>query len=166
MSTTGTTPVAPQHPAGTGSQRKGGHHVAWVACPRFASDASVALVSATNPWRRETPGYRLWEAVLYPLAFGPSALPGCTIQHILDAAHNVLDYPPRETQGHLRWIYTWGGAYLAVGGAQWPAMAEATAPVVVEATPVPEAAPAATPLQAIATTAKSKSRTVRASKAK
>src|SRR5215469_10113616 len=57
------TPVAPVN----GSQGKaspGGHVKAWRSQAAFSDNATIALLSTTNPWRPNTPGHAFWAKCL------------------------------------------------------------------------------------------------------
>jgi hypothetical protein len=108
------TPVAPVQGV-QGSSTPGGHYIAFRACAPFQAASTFALVSSVNPWRPATPGHKLWVQVL-------SQNPG-TIGNVLAMAQERLGFKPRETQGHLRWLHTWGGSYMVVDGQRYAAVA-------------------------------------------
>jgi len=122
--TTTTIAIAPAHPMGQGSQTKGGHHNAWRAQPKFQPSDKLSLVSTVNPWRPNSLGWSFYNAVLAPCP--------ATVSDAL-AVGKAKGYPARVVQGHLRWLYTWGGSYLAVNGSTYAAPA---APVVATVAPV------------------------------
>jgi hypothetical protein len=121
MSTTqASTPVAPVV-GSQGSSTPGGHYVAYRAQGAFALDASLKLISGSNPWRPNTPGFRFYTAVL---AKSPATV-GAAVTLGKDAG-----FKPREVQNHLRWLYTWGGSYVEIGGKVFsPPVGTAPAPV-------------------------------------
>lgn len=101
-----TVAVAPAHPEGQGKANAGGHVKAWRNQPSFAVTAKLSLVSPVNPWRPGTPGHKFW----------PVLQEAKTVQQAIDNAAKI-GLTARQVQGHLRWLYTWGGAYLQVDGA-------------------------------------------------
>lgn len=101
------TPVAPR--MGTqGSSTPGGHVQAWRAQKNFALEASFELISATNPWRAKR------SAIFFDRVLAATPAP-TTIGQVLANAEK-LGFKPGESQRHLRWLYTWGGSYIKVGG--------------------------------------------------
>jgi hypothetical protein len=112
-------PVAPAHPAGQGSAIPGGHIKAFRAQGAFAPSATLSRIVPTNPWRVGTPGARFYSEVL---AHGPA-----TVQAALDLGVKA-GFTPAMSQGHLRWLYTWAGAYLAVDGLLYGQSAPVAAP--------------------------------------
>jgi hypothetical protein len=42
-----------------------------------------------------------------------------TVQKVLDIG-TEFGFPETETLDHLRWLYTWGGSYIAVDHTQFP----------------------------------------------
>jgi hypothetical protein len=106
MSTITTTPVAPTMGA-QGKSTPGGHYSAYRAQPRFAVEATMRLISGTNPWRPNTPGHRFYTAVL---AKNPATVAAAI------ALGKDAGFKAREVQDHLRWVYTWGGSYVEIGG--------------------------------------------------
>jgi hypothetical protein len=102
------TPVAPTVGA-QGSRKPGGHYQAYKAQPAFAPTATLRLISGSNPWRPNCPGYDFYVQVL-------SQSPA-TVQAAIDmAAKAKTPQKAAEVQKHLRWLYTWGGSYLEVDG--------------------------------------------------
>ena len=126
MSTTTTqvtTPVAPAM-GPQGSSTPGGHYVAYRNQSKFDLGASLKLVSTVNPWRPNTPGHAFYVGVL---SQGPATV-GAAIE--LAKSSKPRSFKASEVQAHLRWLYTWGGAYLEVNGKLFAAPpATATAPV-------------------------------------
>lgn len=100
-------PVAPKM-GDQGTSTPGGHVTAWRAQPNFPLSASFRLISATNPWRAKR------SAVFFDKVLAANPAP-TTIGQVLAAAEK-LGYKPGESQRHLRWLYTWGGSYIEVGG--------------------------------------------------
>jgi hypothetical protein len=114
-----TTPVAPRVGA-QGTSTPGGHYVAYRNQAPFALEASLKLISGTNPWRPNTPGTRFYTAVL---AKNPATVAAAI------ALGKDAGFKAREVQNHLRWLYTWGGSYVEVGGKVYsPPVAPAPAP--------------------------------------
>jgi hypothetical protein len=114
------TPVAPVVGA-QGSSTPGGHYVAYKAQGRFDLSASLKLVSSTNPWRPNTPGFRFYQAVL---AKAPATVGAAVTLGVASG------FKAREVQNHLRWLYTWGGSYVEIGGKLFAApVAPVQAPV-------------------------------------
>jgi hypothetical protein len=103
--TTTNIPVAPAMGV-QGSKSHGGHYLAYRQCPKFDLAASLKLISQVNPWQPQSPGFRFWTEVL---AKNPA-----TVGAAIKAAEGM--FKAAEVQNHLRWLYTWGGAYLEVGG--------------------------------------------------
>ena len=109
--------VAPRQGTTGKSVKTGGHHLAFVGCASFDPKATLKLVSPNNPWRPGTLGDQFYNAVL-------SKAPATVAAAIeLGAKAKTPSYPggiPAKGQNgvmaHLRWLYTWGGAYLEVGG--------------------------------------------------
>jgi hypothetical protein len=134
VNTVTNTPVAPSHPEGQGTSTKGGHYVAFKAQGNFAPEATFERISATNPWRPNTPGFRFYAAVL---AGTPS-----TVADVL-ALGKEAGFKASDVQGHLRWLFTWGGSYIRVAGKVYAAPAgsapEVQAPVAAPALPAPAA---------------------------
>lgn len=126
MSTTtpvATTPVAPVQGQQGQVLRHGGHIVAYKAQPKFDSAATLELISGTNPWRPSTPGSDFWVKVLAKL---PTP---ATVSDAL-ALGAKAGLKPVAVQGHLRWLYTWGGSYIRVAGNVYsPPVASPVAPV-------------------------------------
>ena len=83
------------------------------AQPNFAPTAKLRLVSDENPWGYGTPGHAFYTNVI---AKNPA-----TVQEALNLAKAV---GIKDTQGHLKWRYTWDGAYLEVDGKSWGAKKE------------------------------------------
>jgi hypothetical protein len=102
------TPVAPV--VGTqGTSTPGGHYVAYKAQPIFAPTATLELISGTNPWRHNTPGFDFYTMVL--------AQKPATVQKAIElGAASKRKFTGPEVQNHLRWLYTWGGSYIRIGG--------------------------------------------------
>src|SRR5271166_7054010 len=71
------------------------------------------VVSDENPWGYGTPGHAFYTNVI---AKNPA-----TVQEALNLAKAV---GIKDTQGHLKWRYTWDGAYLEVDGKSWGAKKE------------------------------------------
>jgi hypothetical protein len=115
------TPVAPVVGA-QGSSTPGGHYVAYKAQGRFDLSASLKLVSSTNPWRPNTPGFRFYQAVL---AKAPATVGAAVTLGVASG------FKAREVQNHLRWLYTWGGSYIRIAGQVFvpPVAAPKAAPV-------------------------------------
>ena len=101
-----------------GSRRKRGeraphevsnHYRLFQAQPDFALDATFRLLSTENPWRKNCPPRRLYSLVL-------SKEPK-TVREVIEGAAQ-LGIEPRETQRHLRWLYTWieKGPQCEIGG--------------------------------------------------
>lgn len=87
----------------------GGHYAAFKACGSFALSDTLAIVAGTNnPWRPGTPGSAFYAAVL---AKSPA-----TVQAAVVLGQSALGLKPAQVQAHLRWLFTWGGAYLQVNG--------------------------------------------------
>lgn len=104
------TPVAPTVGA-QGTSTPGGHYVQYKAQSAFAPTATIELISGSNPWRPNTPGFFLWVQVL--------SQSGCnTVAKAIELAAKAKNpQKASEVQKHLRWLYTWGGSYLRVNGA-------------------------------------------------
>jgi hypothetical protein len=85
--------------------------MAYKAQAAFAPTATLELISGSNPWRPNTPGYFLWVQVL--------SQSGCrTVANAIELAAKARNpQKASEIQKHLRWLYTWGGSYLRVNGA-------------------------------------------------
>jgi hypothetical protein len=130
MSNTSVTAVAPAHPVGVGSSKKGGHVVAFRAQKAFPLDATLELISSTNPWRPNTPGNTFFEKVL-------RANPK-TVQAAVDLGKAISISEP-DVQGHLRWLFTWGGSYIKVAGQLYSAPAGAPAQAEPKAPKAPKA---------------------------
>lgn len=116
--------IAPAHPAGQGHSTQGGHVIAWRAQPRFALSDTLTLVAGTNPWRPGTPSAAFYNQVL-------AAMPaGSTVAQCLEFAKATVGNKSGRTHDQLRWLYTWGGSYLAVNGQVYnpPVAAPAPAP--------------------------------------
>lgn len=113
QNTTANTPVAPVVGV-QGKATPGGHVLAYKAQPAFGATATLQLVAGTNnPWRPGTPGHAFYVQVLAGLA------PGATVAQCIAAAATAKvpgATKAGQVQGHLRWLYTWGGAYLAIDG--------------------------------------------------
>src|SRR5271166_6649443 len=91
-----------------------GEHVeAYKAQPNFAPTAKLRLVSDENPWGYGTPGHAFYTNVI---AKNPA-----TVQEALNLAKAA---GIKDTQGHLKWLYTWDGGYLEVDGKSWDAKKE------------------------------------------
>ena len=90
-----------------GKATAGGHVTAWRLQPAFAPTSTIKLVSTVNPWRANTPGHKFYVAVL---AKNPA-----TVQAALTLGATA-GFNAAECQKHLRWLFTWGGAYLQVNG--------------------------------------------------
>lgn len=112
-----TTPVAPSHPAGQGSSTPGGHYVAYKAQPKFDLESSIKLVSSVNPWRPGTPGHVFYSKVL-------AQNPGSVAKAV--ALGETAGFKAREVQNHLRWLFTWGGSYVEIGGKLYAAPAQSS----------------------------------------
>jgi hypothetical protein len=106
MSTITTTAVAPTV-GQQGTKTHGGHYNAYRACPPFAPTATLELISGSNPWRPATPGHSFYTQVL--------AQKPATIGKALELGAKA-GFKVGEVQGHLRWLYTWGGSYIKIGG--------------------------------------------------
>jgi hypothetical protein len=106
MSTITTTAVAPTV-GQQGTKIHGGHVDAYRACPPFAPTASLELISGSNPWRPTSPGHSFYTQVL---AHKPATI-GKALELGAKAGFKV-----GEVQGHLRWLFTWGGSYIKVDG--------------------------------------------------
>lgn len=120
MTTTSTPTIAVAPTMGEqGSRKTGGHYNAYRATPVFAPTATLRLVSAVNPWRPMSPGHAFYTAVL---ANNPA-----TVSDAI-ALGAKAGLKAREVQNHLRWLYTWGGAYLEVDGKLFAAPAPVVAP--------------------------------------
>lgn len=127
MATISNTPVAPVVGVQGHKSQHGGHYLAYKGQPAFALDSTLAIVQGTNnPWRPGTPGHSFYEAVLTKKP--------ATVKAALELANSALGLKPAQAQAHLRWLYTWGGAYLQVNGALYGAQA----PVVVAQEPKAE----------------------------
>lgn len=100
-----TTPVAPAM-GEQGTSTPGGHYVAYRNQPKFDLGASLKLISQVNPWRPGTPGHRFYTMVLTK---NPA-----TVGAAVKLAEG--SFKASEVQAHLRWLYTWGGAYIEIGG--------------------------------------------------
>jgi hypothetical protein len=96
-----------------------GHYQAYKAQPAFALDATIKLVSPTNPWRgppKRCPGWHFYKKLL---SKAPATV-GATIE--LGAKAGIK---AAEVQKHLRWLYTWewGGPYIEIDGQIYAASA-------------------------------------------
>jgi hypothetical protein len=74
----------------------------------FSLEASLELISGSNPWRPGTPGSNFWSQVL---SKNPATVAAAV------AMGKDAGFKAREVQNHLRWLYTWGGSYVRIGGA-------------------------------------------------
>jgi hypothetical protein len=76
--------------------------------PDFPLNASVRLVSGTNPWRYQSLGWKFYELVL-------RGHPESTVGELckFGRPHGIGDM---ETMEHLRWLFTWGGSYVEIAG--------------------------------------------------
>jgi hypothetical protein len=101
------TPVAPRM-GDQGSSTPGGHVQAWRAQKNFDPAASFELISATNPWRAKR------SAIFFDKVLAATPAP-TTIGQVLANAEK-LGFKAGECQRHLRWLYTWGGSYIRIGG--------------------------------------------------
>jgi hypothetical protein len=146
------TPVAPSHPEGQGHATKGGHYVAFKAQGNFAPEATFEVISAVNPWRPNTPGHRFYAAIL--------ASKSATVGDVLSVGKEA-GFKASDIQGHLRWLFTWGGSYIRVAGNVYAAPAvsapEVQAPVAAPALAAP-VAPSAQAEAKVAAKAASKAR--------
>lgn len=86
-----------------------GHIKAFVTQPHFSEKSEVQLFSVINPWRPYSFGFRFHSHVLMQAHYP------ATIEEIIDIGI-AAGFSPEDTHGHLRWLYTWGGAYLIVDG--------------------------------------------------
>ena len=93
--------IAPAHPEGE-------HNEAYKKCPSFPLNVKIRLTCKINPWRRHSPGRRFFDEVL--IAKQPATV-GQAIEYAVD-----IGYTARQAMNHLRWLFTWGGAYLRVNG--------------------------------------------------
>jgi hypothetical protein len=102
------TPVAPVV-GQQGTSTPGGHYVAYKSQPVFSPEATLELISGTNPWRPNTPGFDFYTMVL--------AQKPATVQKAIElGANSKRKFTGPEVQNHLRWLYTWGGSYVRIGG--------------------------------------------------
>ena len=76
--------------------------------PDFPGEARVRLVSGTNPWRPNSLGWRFYELVL---RHHPESTVGELCR--LGIPHLIAQ---EEAMEHLRWLFTWGGSYVEIGG--------------------------------------------------
>jgi hypothetical protein len=135
MSATPNTPVAPVV-GKVGSSVKGGHIEAYRAQAKFLPSDTLRVIPGTNnPWRPGTPGHAFYTAVL---ANGPATV-GAAIEM---AAKSKPSFRAVDVQGHLRWLYTWGGAYLEVNGKLYSSEAPAAPAKAPAKGKVPAKAPA------------------------
>lgn len=126
-----TTAVAPVVGQVGHKAKHGGHYLAYKAQAAFAGSDTLAIVAGTNnPWRPGTPGHAFYSAVL-------SQAPATVADAIALGAK--AGFKASAVQGHLRWLFTWGGAYLAVNGLLYGGTVAPAAPA--PAAPAP-AAPA------------------------
>ena len=103
-----TTPIAPSHPAGTGTSQPGGHVQAFRAQPAFPVEAKLNVIGS-NMWRPGAPGHRFYAEVL---AKNPA-----TVQDAIEKAAALKEpFNAKQVQTHLRWMFTSAGAFLEVGG--------------------------------------------------
>ncbi len=100
-------PVAPRGGEAVGTSTKGQHILDYRAQPAFPVTAKLALVSTVNPWRANSPGHAFYVKVL--------ALKPATVKSAIDLGAK-MGLKAGMVQAHLRWLYTWGGAYLSVDG--------------------------------------------------
>jgi hypothetical protein len=84
------------------------HVRAWKSQEDFAWESTIRLVSGTNPWRPNSLGWPLFEYVL-------RVNPASTVGEILQIATGY-GFGYDDTMRHLRWLYTWGGAYIEIDG--------------------------------------------------
>lgn len=104
--------VAPQaHMAGRPLELDA-HRKAFRIQPDFPLDASVKLVSGTNPWRYQGLGWHFYEKVLRPTF---NRVDTSTVGELLRLGrpHGIGD---AEGMEHLRWLFTWGGSYVEIDG--------------------------------------------------
>jgi hypothetical protein len=104
--------VAPQaHVAGKPLELDA-HRKAFRIQPDFALDATVKLASGTNPFRHRSLGWQWYESVLRPTFDRVEVI---TVGELLRLGrpHGIGDVEGME---HLRWLFTWGGSYVEIGG--------------------------------------------------
>lgn len=104
MATPSRIAVAPAHPEGE-------HTEAYRKCPPFPLSAKIRMTSRTNPWRKASPGRKFHDEVL--MGRNPKTV-GEAIRY-----GEECGFKPRETMNHLRWLFTWGGGYIKIGGKQY-----------------------------------------------
>ena len=84
------------------------HRKAFRVQEDFPLDATTKMVSGTNPWRPRGLGWVFYETVLrhYPIS---------TVGEILKIgmANGIDRFLAMQ---HLRWLFTWGGSYIEIGG--------------------------------------------------
>jgi hypothetical protein len=108
MSNALNTPVAPVVGQQGKKSQHGGHYLAYKNQPAFAPTATLSIVAGTNnPWRPNTPGFDFYSTVL-------AKSPKTVAEAIAMGAKAGLK--AGQVQAHLRWLFTWGGAYLSVDG--------------------------------------------------
>jgi hypothetical protein len=84
------------------------HRKAWRRQPDFPTTDVVKLVSGTNPWRHHSLGWKFYELVL-------RHHPEATVAELIEwSKPHVIG--AMEVQEHLRWLFTWGGSYVAING--------------------------------------------------
>lgn len=119
--TVDTTPVAPAQGEQGVRLSHGGHIQAYKAQASFAPTATLELISGTNPWRRNTLGHDFYVKVL-------GNAPKTVADALAIGAKAGLK--ARDVQGHLRWLYTWGGSYIRIAGNVYsPPVAPVSEPV-------------------------------------
>jgi hypothetical protein len=76
--------------------------------PDFPTDATVKLLTGVNPWRAYGLGWNFYEKVL-------RHHPESTVGELLTWGRKA-NIGEMETMEHLRWLFTWGGSYVEIGG--------------------------------------------------
>ena len=85
------------------------HVDAFKGQPDFGLNEVTRLVSGSNPWRNGSRAWPIFELVL-------RRNPVSTVGRLLELIWEHCRIPDEEAMTHLRWLYTWGGSYLEVGG--------------------------------------------------
>jgi hypothetical protein len=86
------------------------HDEALRAQGNFALTDKLELISPVNPWKPGSYGDQFYKAAL---ARNPA-----TVQDAITLAAPA-GFSAADVQGHLRWLYTWGGEYLRVNGERY-----------------------------------------------
>ena len=86
------------------------HAEAFRAQGKFDLTDTLELISHKNPWTPGSLGDQFYKAALVR---NPA-----TVQAAITLAA-AAGFSAADVQGHLRWLYTWGGEYLRVNGKRY-----------------------------------------------